>query len=129
MVRKETKYFIAKFVATQPLRLVNLIEGPEYPSLFLPELYDERHEIGFLYDFVSDISEPVAKDGREHVEYVPTQIVAEYLRYRFRDSQGKAINGLLYPSVKNPGGRNMVIFESTNEMLKDVFELVSIDKC
>ncbi len=129
VVSGKTKYFMAQFISQRSLRLLDLVNLPEPPSLFLPELYDERHEIIFLQNFVSDIAKPVAKDGREHIEYVPTQIVSEYLRYRYRDSEEQAIDGLLYPSVKNSGGKNLVIFDSSNESLSESFLLVNVDEC
>lgn len=128
VITKQTKYFVASFVTKRPLRLINLIDLPKRHSPFLPELYDESHEIGFLHDFAGDLCLPVSKDGREHVEYVPTQIVSEFLRYRFRDAEGEPVDGLIYSSVKNPSGRNFVIFESTNESLQDSFELIQIDE-
>jgi hypothetical protein len=121
VITKNTKYFVATFETKRPLRLINLIDLPKRHSPFLPELYDESHEIGFLHDFARDLCQPVSKDGREHVEYVPTQIVSEFLRYRFRDAEEEPVDGLIYASVKNPGSRNFVIFESTNEHLQDFF--------
>ncbi len=52
-----------------------------------------------------ELSKPIEKDGREHIEYVPTQIVAEYLKYKCKsiDSKRKRIKGILYPSSRCNG--------------------------
>ena len=36
-----------------------------------------------MKDFIADFQKPVAHDGKEHFEYVPTQVVTEYLRSAF----------------------------------------------
>lgn len=55
----------------------------------------------FLQKFIHDITLPVELDGREHVDYVPTQVFTEYLRYAFL----ARVDGLTFPSVQGPGTR------------------------
>jgi hypothetical protein len=57
---------------------------------------------------------PVVGDLFEHVEYVPTQIVTEFFRHAFREHDGSAIDGIRYPSSKNRGGANVVLFTSSS---------------
>ena len=84
--------------------------------------------MSFLHSFVNELTLPVTKDGREHVEYVPTQIVSEYFRFRFQTENAQPILGLRYSSVKNANGINIAVFDSENESLEKSFELVSIKK-
>jgi RES domain len=59
----------------------------------------------FLWSFARDLRKPVVLDGREHIEYVPTQVVTEYMRW----FPAAAIDGILYTSAQN-GGTSCVIF-------------------
>ena len=62
-------------------------------------------DLVFLHGFVADIRKPVVLDGREHIEYVPTQIVTEYLRFLAPAN----VDGLLFQSAQT-FGVNCVIF-------------------
>jgi hypothetical protein len=48
-----------------------------FPSLFDEQRRHLRAGLSFLHDFAADLAKPIEKDGREHIEYVPTQIVTE----------------------------------------------------
>jgi hypothetical protein len=87
-----------------------------------------RHNRYFLHKFINDLVAPVSKDGREHVDYVPTQIVSEYFRYKFKSEKGSGIKGIKYPSVKDSGGTNLAVFSSNNDELEGVFELLQIEE-
>ncbi len=117
---------VAEFESLQPLRIVDFSTEVASPSIFEPALYERRHHIGFLKSFASEITKPTEKDGREHIDYVPTQIISEYFRYRFKDISGNGVHGIAYPSVKNHGGKNFAIFEAKNEALEKLFRLRSI---
>jgi hypothetical protein len=101
---------IGLFETLLELKVLDLTNPPSIPSVF-----DEarRHIIPileFLREFVGDVTKPIEKDGREHTEYVPTQIVTEFFRHKYRGSDGKSVQGILYPSAKLDGGRNCVLF-------------------
>lgn len=82
----------------------------------------------FIYSLVKDLTASVEKDGKEHVDDVPTQIVSEYFRFKFKNDLNESISGLRYPSVKNNGGINTTIFSSENTELEKTFELISVQK-
>ena len=44
------------------------------------------------------------------MEYTPTQVVSEFIKLRFKDHEGNAVDGVLYPSSRREGGRNVVLF-------------------
>ena len=60
----------------------------------------------FLRRFAEDIVLPIELDGREHIDYVPTQVFTEYLRYAF---PGDSPDGLVFSSARAQG-RNYVLF-------------------
>lgn len=49
---------------------------------------------------------PIELNGREHIEYVPTQVFTEYLRYAF---PGRRPDGVVLASARS-SGRNFVLF-------------------
>jgi hypothetical protein len=106
---------VGHFQLVQPLRVLDFTRLPEVPSLFDAKKRHLRNPPIFLRKFVHAISQPIARDGREHIEYVPTQIVTEYFRYQHRLNKGDRIDGLLYPSARYPGGVSCVLFVLNEE--------------
>jgi hypothetical protein len=106
---------LAEFVTTRDLRVVDLSRIPEVPSLFNETQAYRRPSLLFLHDFAEAISQPIVDDDREHIDYVPTQVVTDYLRRVFRDADGSPIDGLLYRSSRHEGGECCVLFVSNEE--------------
>lgn len=102
----------ATFVVNRQLRVVDLTQLPNEPSVFAIDLKEEREKAMFLEGFVQSITQPVRKDGQEHIDYVPSQVVCEYLAQAFLDEDGKRLDGLIFPSAVHPGGVNLVLFPS-----------------
>ena len=84
-----------QFELTEGLRVVDLTQLPAVPSMFDPNLGRLRHEISFLHIFVEQCTARVETD-HEDTEYVPTQIVTEYLIHVL--DKGERFNGLIYQS-------------------------------
>ncbi|MCG8431783.1 MAG: HEPN-associated N-terminal domain-containing protein, partial [Candidatus Omnitrophica bacterium] len=94
---------VATFILLKNIPVIDFSERHEF-CLFDEEAEDRViNAKAFLNNFVREISIPIVKDGREHVEYVPSQIVTEYLKYKCLDDRGKRIKGILYPSSKGKG--------------------------
>jgi hypothetical protein len=108
----------ATFRTTEAARVVDLGQLPSVPSIFDPrdEATRERAELGFLYGFRRDVSTPIERDNRIHIEYVPTQVVSEYLRYLLRDGERRGVDGLAYDSAQ-AAGRNVVLFLDSSRCL------------
>jgi hypothetical protein len=68
--------------------------------MFDPNLGSEWRYIRFLNSFAAALSEP-ARDTYEQIDYVPTQIVTEYLLRIYLG--GKGVDGLLYASALTGG--------------------------
>lgn len=126
VLTEDAPYCLATFQNKKELRLIDFVNLPPMPSIFDIGKNNERNDLLFLKELKDDLIKPVSKDGMEHVEYVPTQIISEYFRYRFLDYDGTYVDGFIYPSVKNSGGINIVIFDSDNESIKKKFEMIDI---
>jgi RES domain len=110
-------YAIGEFRTRRVLRILDLAELPPVPSRFeeIPDslAYDPRRNLIFLHRLARDISRPIARDDRIHVDYVPTQVVTEYLRSgSFPDGQ---LDGIRYRSSRRTDGISVVLFaDKTN---------------
>lgn len=111
---KEQVATIAKFKLLKNITLVDLTKIPEYLGFF-EEADFNNQQIDFLKDFVEAISKPIDRDGREHIDYVPTQVITEHLRnVHHKIYENEKIYGLIYPSSK-PKARNSVVIFCENE--------------
>ena len=77
-----------------------------------------RRAVTFLHHVADQISRPITRDDRIHVEYVPTQVVTEFLRARVR-WLGNAIDGVKYKSAAHPGGASYVLFANQEHVVVD----------
>ncbi|PKH70889.1 hypothetical protein CXF96_14820 [Stenotrophomonas sp. Betaine-02u-21] len=112
----------AIFRNDRPLTVVDFSELPSVPSFFATDLRAERVRALFLGGFVRAITRPVEKDGREHIDYVPSQIVCEYLAQSFAPEGSASIDGIVFPSATHGGGKNLVVFPSGSPFDQDRFK-------
>ncbi len=122
---KKNKITIGKFQTFRNLNLLDLTKLPEVPSIFDPEKNYLRSAAIFIGNFTNDVSKTIEKDSKEHIEYVPTQIVSEYLRHIFKCVNGENLHGMVYPSSKNNGGVNYVLFITNEEATDDEIDKTS----
>ncbi|MBB5645914.1 HEPN-associated N-terminal domain-containing protein [Pedobacter cryoconitis] len=106
------------FQNKEKLFLLDLTKLPALPSIFDPAKRNNYFSIMFLEKFVQDLSKPIEKDGSEHIEYVPTQIITEYFRYTYEDRTGGSVDGIIYPSSKLGGKYACVLFYDHVESIK-----------
>jgi hypothetical protein len=88
---------VGAFQTSQPCTMVDFTDLPDVPSMFDPERGHLRRSLLFLHKFVEQLSKPIRGRDYDQIDYVPTQVVTEYLLRIFGD--GKVISGLLYPST------------------------------
>lgn len=81
-----------------------------------------RYALAFLHSFVKSVATKVEPRSREHVDYVPTQVVTEWFRTVFRWGKS-SLDGIFYPSTQHPGGRSVVLFANRNDLLLTEAEL------
>src|SRR5215469_672295 len=70
----------ANWSPTRDLRMLDLCSIQPIPPFWFTPRY-VRDKIRFLHAFTDSITQPVIHDGREHIDYVPTQILTEYFRH------------------------------------------------
>ena len=99
--------------------LLDLTKVPPVPSLFkeIPETleYRPRQVLGFLNHVVTEISRPIERDDRVHIEYVPTQIVTEFIRSQVL-FDGRPIDGIKYTSAVYPDHSCYVLFATQDNL-------------
>jgi hypothetical protein len=69
--------------------------GPRRPARSLRGR--QRRPLLFLQEFVAQLSKPARAKEYEQIDYVPTQVVTEYLLRIY--AKGRLVAGLLYPSA------------------------------
>jgi RES domain-containing protein len=104
--------YVASFKLTRPLQVIDLTKPVRLPSVFDLARKGRRERGLFHYGFVREVSKRVVKDDLEHLNYVPTQVVCEYLAQVFKMKGGGRLDGLIYPSSVHDRGRNLVVFPS-----------------
>lgn len=111
-----SKVAVAKFYSMRPLRLLDLtvfesvhISGSVFDSLYKDRL--ERTE--FLRILGKIMTRPVMPDD-EAMDYLATQAIADYLA-----NEGTIdLDGIIFRSVQNKRGRNIVLFHKASEVEK-----------
>lgn len=119
------KYATGVFETLRDALILDLTDLPDPPSIFaeIPDYfeYDPRPRMLFLHQISSEISRPIVRDGRTPIEYVPTQIVTEYLRSAV-EIDGRKVDGLRYRSARNPKGTSLVLFADRDNVVLPLIE-------
>lgn len=113
-------FTVGVFVVDRDLVILDLTRFPEPPCVFA-ELsdtieFDPRPRLNFLRNISRDISRPIARDDRVHVEYVPTQVVTEYVRAVVRVG-GQSVDGIRYTSSRLHAKTAMVLFADQSNLV------------
>lgn len=107
------RHAMAEFRTTRPIRILDL-GRPPFVSIFDPKLGGFDEWAAFMRAFIKDFQRPVENNGEQHYEYVPTQIATEFFRLGSK-ATGK-LDGITYSSVKNLGGRCIVLFADRSDV-------------
>ncbi len=99
---------VGQWVAERPLRILDLRRLPQVPGIFSHADRTNRLALSFLHDFAGDIMIPVERDQRVHVDYLPSQVVTEYVRDYVFD--GGNVDGIAYGSTVHRSGWNVAMF-------------------
>lgn len=108
------------FQPLQPLTVIDLSENIYIPSLFDEHNLHIRDDMIFLVDFLKDFTRPIERSNRVHVDYVPTQVVTEFIRHIFKSESEKSIDGVVYPSSRGEDGKAIVVFAESEQCIEDV---------
>ena len=80
-------------------------------------------EVAFLKSFHKEIARHINRDDSIHVEYIPSQVFTEYLRFMFKTVP---LDGMIYNSSLT-GAKNIVLF-CNNEESKELLVATDIDE-
>ena len=112
-------YVVGEFRTLRDTRILDLTRIRRIPSIFEPIAdtleYDPRSPLIFLNYFAAELSMPIAGDRSVHVEYVPPQVVTEFVRTEFRHD-GLPLDGIRYRSARHEGGTSLVLFASQDNL-------------
>jgi RES domain len=78
--------------------------------------YDPRKLLIFLQTLGGEFSKPIERDDRVHIEYLPTQVVTEYLR-GMKTKEDASVDGIRYGSARHEGGASLVLFCNPNNLV------------
>lgn len=104
----------AKFKLCRPIHVLDTtrFNAPIKPqSLFNENYLDRKAQWEFMRSFRHMIAQPISKQD-EHLDYIPTQAVAEYLlnHHDFkRDGKAVRIEAIIFQSAQNPDGKNIAL--------------------
>jgi len=113
-------YTTVTFKNKEKLRLVDFTRLPSLPSIFDMENNGSRDIIFFMETFMEEISQPI-KSKNSILEYLPTQVVTEYLRY----NPDLDVQGMVYWSSKDANKKNIVLFFDHEESLENLIFIKS----
>lgn len=102
-VRGEAPVTVAKIKILEDLLVLDLSNKPNSVSCF----HKDYLMYSFLNAFIEEISKSIKSNEKDY-EYVPTQIIAEFLRIKL------CLDGIVYRSSIYPDGRNYVLFGQYN---------------
>lgn len=109
---------VGTWVPSRELVYLDLLAALPIPSIFDESRRDDRVWLHFLAQFADDVARPINAD-RDPAEYVPTQIVTEYVRDHLHTSDGKPIDGIRYRSAADePDGVCWVVFFGYDECVR-----------
>ena len=95
---------VGTFETIRDLRVIDLTAIPE--QSFWVENWQENQ---FLHHFNENITKRVDPKDTNHLQYIPTQVFTEFLRYMFKDDKRQQVDGLIYGSSKTQE-KNIVLF-------------------
>ena len=101
-------YALGTFETLRPLRVLDLTRVRP-PSIFDMSEEADFDWLIFLREFLLDFSSPIERDDRIHIDYVPIQVVTEYLRDAKLEGD-PPLDGIKYRSSRRKGGICYVLF-------------------
>ena len=117
---KEGRFAIGCFTTRRPAVILDLTKVPPVPSLFQlfpnSRRFRPRQALGFLNHVADEISRPIERDDRVHFNYIPTQVVTEFVRSKLARGD-TPIDGIKFQSAVHPQNSSYVIFAGQENLL------------
>jgi RES domain-containing protein len=107
---------VGRFQLEREARILDLADLPEIPGIFSGVERRTRLGLIFVHAFAREIARPVDRTDRIHIDYIPSQVVTEFIR----DAKisGSPVDGIRYPSTLDPNGRNLVLFATQDDLME-----------
>ena len=116
------RFAVGQWEILRPAIVLDLTDIPAMPGIFdcdpSDSLYPNRSALTFIRHIAEQISRPIDRDDRIHIEYVPTQVVTEFLRAQ-ESWGGEHIDGIKYASSLHPNHASYVLFANQDQVLTD----------
>ena len=106
---------LARFQTEIPMTLVDLADLPPIPGFFSTAPRRHRQGLSFLHQLTREMAEPVEQNDRVNVDYIPTQIVTEFIRDR--SFSGFSPHGIRYVSALGSTAANVVLFAGPDNVV------------
>ena len=103
---------VGSWSTAREMAYLDLVEV-DVPSLFDMTGRVQRPWRLFLRRFAAEAAQPVAPNSGG-TDYVPTQIVTEFVRHELLDGDGSPVRGIRYRSAARPGGVSWVLFVASD---------------
>ena len=125
-------FAIGRFENLRTVTLLDLTNIAPIPSIFagISEAVEEspRTVLKFLHHIAHQVSRPIKRGERAEIDYVPTQVVTEFIRDQLTWTNAR-IDGIKYASSVHPDHNSYVLFAtqanvdsmSASEYPKDVW--------
>ena len=106
---KTDALLLGEFVTKKALNVLDLTKIPG-PSFWM----DCWQENQFLHSFNREITKKLDPKDTNLLQYIPTQVFTEFLRYMFVDGKGRKLDGMIYGSSKTRE-KDVVLFCNQRE--------------
>ena len=119
-VDRNGTYALGFFKTLRDMTILNLKDLPPTPSLF--QACSEtsgpwnRILLRFLNHVAREISAPIDRDNKVHIEYVPTQVVTEFVRSKVSTGD-RRIDGIKFESSLHAEHACYVIFATQHDLV------------
>lgn len=120
---KSTHIYLGEFMTKRDLKVINLCNIPS-PNFWMEDK-DDWQRYAFLHSFHEEISKPIGSNDEE-LEYIPSQVFSEYLRFIQKSKDGSPYDGIVYRSSLTEK-KNVVLFYD-NKSSEKILELLVIKK-
>lgn len=114
---------VGEFQNVHTLKYLDLtaINNIQIPSIFDIDKYSEREAILFFQALNKELTRPISE--LHEIEYVPTQIFAEYFKLV------QKLDGIKYNSSKNKNGTCYVLFFNNEQCIENKKNILEEDVC
>jgi len=112
------KIATAQFTLARPILVLDttgFTGRPKAINIFAKTHIKRMRLWKFMTQFMNEIAQPCLPSD-EHLDYVPTQVVSEYLTHLHEVPgayEGKRIDGIIYRSAQRANGKNIAIFRDS----------------